>query len=272
LKLKEANLAGDLKIEGAPGLDWLELSGNRLTSIEFKNMPKLGGFKITDKYLLSMTLAGGLGCLNWGCEIDAEKLINLQVKGRNNLSELYIKASRLEELEPFRRLKDLFVLKIKSDRLVDLGPLAGCRFPDLALESPLLGDLRPLALLKKPQELFISGGMITDFSPLAELRSSLYALDISSPLLIDIQPLARLEKLSILGIFSDSVTDLSPLAGLKHLNDLVLEGKEMRDFSPIAALEDNLSWEIINGRQLKGDKREEKIVEQTPAGIISIDK
>jgi len=157
----------------------------------------------------------------------------------------------------------LAVLRLKSDSLSDLKPLAGCCFPDLTLESPLLGDLRPLRRLKEQEELFLNGGRISDLGPLINLRNSLYALDVASPVLSDLRPLARLTKLAILGVFSDAVTDLSPLAGLRKLKDLVLEGKGMRDFSPLAGLEKNLHWEIINGRQLKGGESGEHVQDQT---------
>ena len=255
LELKEAGLTGELKIEGGAGLDWLKLKGNRLTAVELKKMPNLGGFFIIDGHLTALTLGGDLGRLNIGVEVTAENLARLTVNGRNRLSELYIKASRLEDLAPFRQLKKLGVLRIKSDRLSDLKPLAGCRFPNLSLESPLLGDLRPLRHLKYKglQELYLKGGLITDLGPLISLRNTLWVLDIASPVLSDLRPLARLTKLAILGVFSDAVTDLSPLAGLGELVDLVLVGKEMRDFSPLAGLEEDLDWEVINGRQfIKG--------------------
>jgi hypothetical protein len=39
----------------------------------------------------------------------------------------------------------------------------------------------------------------------------------------------------------------------------------MRDFSPIAALEENLTWEFINGRQLKGGDAAEPVKEVSEA-------
>ncbi len=253
LYLKDAELAGELKIRDVVGLESLELTGNRLTAVDFGKMPKLEYFKIVDEHLLTLTLGGGLRSMDMGCEVDAKNLERLIVKGRNRLGELHIKASRLEDLTPLRRLKNLFVLRIKSDRLSDLNPLAGCCFPgDLSLNSPLLSDLQALGQLRRQKELSITGGLITDLSPLVALRATLNYLDIASPVLSDLRPLAQLKNLSILGILSDAVHDLSPLAGLKYLGDLVLEGKAMQDFSPIAALEENLYWEIINGRQLKG--------------------
>ena len=248
LKLEEAGLAGKLKIEGVAGLDWLKLKGNQLTAVEFKNMPKLGGFTIVDEHLTVLTLGGGLGRLNYGAEVKAGNLSRLEVKGRNKLSELYIKASRLTDIQPLRRLEDLGVLWVNSDRLIDINPLAGMRIPNLAIESPLLEDLRPLGHLKikksSLQELHITGRLITDLSPLVKLRACLFCLDIRSPILTDLRPLARLTKLVILGVFGDAVTDLSPLAKLSRLMDLVLEGQEMRDFSPLAGLEEKLGWKL----------------------------
>jgi Leucine-rich repeat (LRR) protein len=259
LTLENAGLVGELKIRGAVGLESLEFTGNSLTAVDFGDMPKLEYFKITDDHLLTLTLGGGLGTMDIGCEIEAKNMERLIVKGRNRLGELHIKASRLEYLTPFRRLKNLFVLRIKSDVLRDLSPLAGCCFPgDLSLKSPLLSDLHPLGQLRRQQELAITGGLVTDLSPLVALRSTLHVLDIASPVLSDLRPLAQLKNLSILGIISDAVCDLSPLAGLKKLCDLVLEGKAMQDFSPIAALEENLYWEIINGHQLKGGEGQDE--------------
>ena len=85
LKLKDAGLAGELKIDGAGELDWLVLTGNRLTTVEFKNLPKLGGFKIVDEHLTTLILGGGLGRLNWEAVVEAANLDRLIVKGRNRL-------------------------------------------------------------------------------------------------------------------------------------------------------------------------------------------
>ena len=265
LKLEKAGLAGELVIEGRAALDWLSLKGNRLTAVEFKNLPNLGGFEIVDGHLTSLTFGGGLGRLNWGAEVEAPNLARLVISSRNRLSELYIKASRLEDLSPLARLKRLAVLQVKSDSLSDLSPLAGCSFPDLSLESPLLGDLWPLRRLKYQRglnALYLAGGLISDLRPLIYLRNTLHELDVVSPVLSDLSPLARLTKLYILGVFSDAVTDLSHLAGLHRLTDLVLEGRGMRDFTPLAKLEKNLHWEIINGRQLKGGESGEHVQDQ----------
>jgi len=268
LKLEKAGLAGELVIEGRVALDWLSLKGNRLTAVEFRNLPNLDGFEIVDEHLTRLTFGGGLGRMNWGAEVEAPNLAQLNISSRNRLSELYIKASRLEDLSPLARLKRLAVLRIKSECLSDLSPLAGCSFPDLSLESPLLGDLWPLGRLKHHHgslnALYLVGGRISDLRPLINLRKTLYELDVFSPLLSDLSPLARLTKLYVLGVFSDAVTDLSPLAGLHNLKDLVLEGQGMRDFTPLAGLEKNLSWEIINGRQLKGGESGNHVQDQTP--------
>ena len=254
LKLKEAGLAGELKIDGAGELDWLTLQGNRLTAVEFKNLPKLVGFQIIDEHLTTLTFGGGLGRLYGEAVVVAANLARLVVKGRNRLTELYIRASRLEDISPLRRLKNLLALTIKSELLSDLSPLEGLSFSFvLGLDSPLVSDLKPLGKLKYVSELRLISDKITDLRPLVKLKDRLYALDVNSNSLTDLAPLAQLKKLGVLGLVGDALTDLSPLAGLTSLWDLVLEGKNLTDLSPLAKVEDGLSWYLVNNCQLKGE-------------------
>jgi Leucine-rich repeat (LRR) protein len=269
LDLKKAGLAGELLVQDLPDLRRFSVKGDRLAAVVLRNLPylehikiagagaltlenlpALEGFNIRDHSLKTLTLAGGLGVMPCEAQVESRALSRLEVKGRNDINELYIEDSRIRDLRPFRLLSNIVHLGDKSRLLSDLTPLEGLGISRLILKSPRLRDLEPLGKMKYVHELMLTGDGITDLRPLVKLKDSLNWLDVTSNNLTDISPLAEME-LGTLGLFSDALTDLSPLAKMTSLWDLVLEGKNLKDFSPLAEVEAGLTNYVVNDCQLK---------------------
>ena len=135
----------------------------------------------------------------------------------------------------------------------------------LRLRSKLITDLSNLAKvvtrLKTLKEMWISGNMISDLSPLAELTHLEglgvweLAIDDISPLqgltnlrwlelghnrpklVSDLSPLANLTNLKRLLLYSiGGISNISPLANLTNLKRLSLVGGDLSDVSPLTSL------------------------------------
>ncbi len=124
----------------------------------------------------------------------------------------------------------------------------------LRLRSKLITDLSNLvgsvAKLKTLKEIWISGRMISDLSPLSEL-THLEGLGVWELAIDDISPLRGLTNLRWLELGHNrpkAVSDLSPLANLKGLKRLLLYSiGGMSDISPIANLTNLRRLTLVGG-------------------------
>ncbi|MDE0423364.1 MAG: leucine-rich repeat domain-containing protein [Candidatus Poribacteria bacterium] len=164
--------------------------------------------------------------------------------------------------------EEMATLRTLSARDYDIRDFAGLEaatnLEQLKLRSELITDLSDLARsigrLKTLKEIWISGKMISDFSPLAELAHlegiSIWelAIDDISPLsaltnlrwldmghnsgvVSDLSPLANLTNLKRLVLYSmGDLSDLSPLVNLTNLRDLSLQHNRISDVSPLTSL------------------------------------
>src|SRR4028119_1737846 len=77
-------------------------------------------------------------------------------------------------------------------------------------------------------ELFLSGNVIGDITPLASL-TNLTVLDLGFNALGDIKPLASLTNLTRLNLFANVIGDIKPLASLTKLTELTLNNNKIGD-------------------------------------------
>lgn len=106
---------------------------------------------------------------------------------------------------------------------------------DFRLPTRKIADLEEIRHEVQLRVLIVTGGGITDISPLAEL-TALQGLALVGTEISDIKPLAQLTALRSLDLDGTQVSDIRPLAGLTALQGLSLDGTSVVNLSPLVGL------------------------------------
>ncbi len=116
-------------------------------------------------------------------------------------------------------------------------PLIGlCNLRYLWAQSPVSGDLGPLAGLENLEQLYIlRNEAISDLRPLSGCRQ-LLDLHIGSTSVANLAPLSEATRLRELSLSHTKVRDLTPLAGMVDLEDLSLVGTPVESIAPLMPL------------------------------------
>ena len=153
------------------------------------------------------------------------------------LRHLYYGSSLgIKNLRGLEAAKNLEILRISSNKISDLTPLANLlKLIQLYINFTEVSDLTPLANLTRLEDLYISSTEISDLTPLANL-TRLEDLRASNNKISDLTPLANLTRLENLNISFNEVSDLTPLANLPSLRVINLDGNNVSDLSPLTTL------------------------------------
>lgn len=129
-----------------------------------------------------------------------------------HLKEFSAYLSEIQDIDGFTGLRELEVLLLTSNAVVDLTPIAGAeRLWYLNLRENQVTSLEPIRGLSALQELYVQ------FNPLADLGA-----------------VAEMSELTELHAEYTEVTDVTPLAGLTKLRRVYLVGTPVSNLTPLA--------------------------------------
>ena len=179
-----------------------------------------------------------------------EALANLPALGN-----FYHSSETVSDAKPYGSLMQLRYLRLASGQLRDIAPLAPLTnlvmislggFP-LSNFTPGLSSMLSLQYanivragmsdlewvnLPYMSRLYLSGNLITNISPLTELKL-LDTLDLSGNPITDLSPLAQMTNLTSLGVGQLGLDNLSFVAGLQNLRWLSADLNLIGDLSPL---------------------------------------
>lgn len=164
------------------------------------------------------------------------------IEALSNLETLRIDSNRLNDIRPLARLKKLEVLTLRANQISDLSPLAKLtRLQVLDLRDNEISDPSPLVGLTDLEDLNLRGNQITDIGFLADL-TNLKELNLRENQIVDIDILADLVNLEDLNLRHNKIRDVSPLADLTNLTQrLYLEGNPVNNFRPLRYMLKNVA-------------------------------
>ncbi len=150
------------------------------------------------------------------------------------IERLNLTSATVSDLRPLQNMPLKELTLTSSQRITDLGPLAGMKLTMLDLRGTVITDLSPLR--GHPiDKVLLSGVPATDFSVVATW--SLNAnFEVAETKFSDLRLLAG-KRLTYLELANSAVTDLSPLRGMLVRN-LYLWGTRVTDLRPLADLPD----------------------------------
>jgi Leucine-rich repeat (LRR) protein len=144
----------------------------------------------------------------------------------------------IANLTGLEKCKNLALLKLSKNQVVDLKPLAGLtNLQSLDLAGNQIEDVEPLKDLKALQYLELSGNKIAKIDALGGL-TKLSALELSGNRVTDLAPLAELTGLASLHLAKNDVSDLNPLAKVNRLSTLDLSDTAVADLAPLKSQTD----------------------------------
>ncbi|PHR99508.1 MAG: hypothetical protein COA78_24910 [Blastopirellula sp.] len=170
------------------------------------------------------------------------------VQQLNNIRELELIHTEVNDLSPLSDLMQLELLDIDGANVTDLTPLAKLiNLRVLKLDTLEAKDLSPLSDLTQLEELHIVGSGFTDITPLAKLVKlrdlrlvgppvAFSPNSLKGPNITDLMPLTKLVNLRELRLYDLKTKDLSPLENLVNLEELHIHGANITDLTPLAKL------------------------------------
>ena len=157
---------------------------------------------------------------------DAKKLKVLTLPFALNIKQL-------DGLEYFTGLKELTLMR---SRVVDIKPISKLKnLTTLNLSLNKITDISPLQNLTNLRNLYLSTNKITDISPLQNL-TNLQTLQVSSNPIADITSLSGLTNLTTLAISSLKIKDLAPLQNLTNLESLTIDSNKLENIDALSHL------------------------------------
>ena len=159
-------------------LQTLSLSDNRLSFIDFAELPNLRNLNIDKNYIASLESLSKLKFLetvSWREQtlISAYGYSEIQYQHCHEVRNLYLSGNRLSTFAPSKAFLNLHHLELASTGLQTLSSDFGVKCPNLRIINVnynAIRDLQPLLGMMKPERLFLAGNR------LARLRKTMYVL------------------------------------------------------------------------------------------------
>ena len=155
-----------------------------------------------------------------------------------NLQLLRLPTNQISDLSPLAGLVELVRLELSENPVSDMSALRGLKnLNRLSMNHTSISDI---SLVRSLPSLTIFGFRDTYVSDLSPLRGSINmtALGFSnkSESISDLSPLAGLINLEYINSWGNSISDLSPLAGLTKLERVDFCGGDISNLTPLAGL------------------------------------
>lgn len=152
-----------------------------------------------------------------------------------NLTLLDVAENRIVDLSPLRGLSRLQYLDARSNAVSDPGPLAGANsLQYLDLGENRIVDTTPLAGLERLATLQLGGNRIATLAPILGL-SRLTSLRVENNRIASLEGIGRLSKLAVLSAGGNRIEDVRPLTGLTAPRQIFLENNRIRDLAVLEA-------------------------------------
>jgi len=168
-----------------------------------------------------------------------------------NLKVLNLANNQVSDLSPLENISALRELNLDNNQITDLQQLN----LDLLAKIPLriinlsnnysitadgqqlnLMDISLISKFSELEELYLSGGDVTDLTPISDLNK-LIVLELRDNEIKDIAPLRHLLNLKELNLRGNNIKDLTPISNLLKLEYLNLHSnKHIRSIEPISYL------------------------------------
>ena len=209
IDLSNAQITDLSPLKGLP-LGLLRLDRNPVTDLSpLKDMP-LQGLYLDDTSVSDLSpLAGSKTLLELA--LSRTKVSDLSALKGSPLKALYLEETPVTDLSPLAG-SQLQVLHLSKTGVSNLTPIIDAPLQQLNLLGSRVADLRPCAAMPL-KLLWLNSCPVSDLSPLASVHS-LESLTLYNTLVTDLSPLANL-RLRRLHIGNTQVTDLSPLAKME---------------------------------------------------------
>lgn len=163
-----------------------------------------------------------------------EPLVEADVIG---VSTIEARGRGIESLAGLERCRNLAMLDLAGNRVLDLGPLSGLtRLQFLDVQSNRVETLAPLGKVTGLQYLHAARNGLTDVAPLSGL-TNLSALYLSGNRIEDIGPLVHLRRLASLYLDGNRIESLAGIEWLRGLTVLSLSDNRVADPEPLTGLE-----------------------------------
>ena len=205
------DLAG---LDAAANLGELDLSGNRLRSIEdVAGLTALTTLRLADNAIENLAPLAALA-----------KLRTLALDG-----------NAVADLSPLAELTALRALTLDRNIVASLWPLTGlAELEQLSARWNRIADVDPLGYLRALRTLALDGNRVARAAPLGAL-TNLVELSLADNLVADVYALGTLGLLRELNLERNRVRDIAPLAGLPALKWARFAGNAIADAEPLAS-------------------------------------
>ena len=134
--------------------------------------------------------------------------------------------TNISDISPLAGLNELRNLRLDSNSILDISPIAELNLWHLQLANNSISDISPLAELTRLRSLRLEDNNITDISPLAGL-TLLNELQIDNNLISDLSPLVENTGLGIGNVVDVRGNPLSALSIKTHIPELLDRGVEV---------------------------------------------
>lgn len=169
------------------------------------------------------------------------------LKKFKKLTHLKLSANKIIDIEPLLNLEKLEFLDLSTNMIKNIGVLNHLKkIKNLYLDNNSIESL-PLFDLPELEELWLYSNQISNISNLKDLKN-LFSLNISNNQIHDISVLKGLTKISHLDISNNKISKISALSSFKEFVDLRLNENKVADISPLKNIK--ISRDLFLGQNL----------------------
>ncbi len=199
-------------------LQYLDASGNEISSVAAINHPTLVTLNLSNNYLSDLSGIESLEALT-NLDISDNLITDLTpLTKMQQLQELWMRNNTPSNIKKLSSLKNLIALDISGCQLASLSVVND--FPALISLSANNNQIASLSTFKKQvEELYINYNPLVDISPLAN-QKALHTLEVVGTQVSDVSCLTGLGKLSTLDITDTAVTNATMLKKCPALTTL----------------------------------------------------
>lgn len=234
LTLAKCGLSTIAALEGAPRLNYLDLSNNTLRNLEvLAPMTTLREINLTQNAVVDLTQLAGLTNLT-KLDISFNSVSSLEpLAVCTNLTWLNVNNNSLELLTGLESLTMLTHLSFDHNAVADVSVLAGCtELTELSIANNKITDIGSLETLKKLEIFDFSSNQVKALPNWGE-DCALHTIDGTSNELTSIDSLAKLPELTYVYMDHNKLTSIDALANCFHLVQVNVFGNDIKDVSAL---------------------------------------
>lgn len=162
--------------------------------------------------------------------------------------ELDLSNSKITDIKPLAKIKELRKLNLLNTQVEDISPLDSCKvLGELNISNTKVRDISTIAGLKSLRRLYMNNIELKDIEAVAPL-TKLMILEASDNQINEIGPLAKLENLEKLNLSVNKIFKIDALKNLIKITDLRLGKNQIEGIEPLSGLTDLIRLDLFNNK------------------------